>query len=78
MTDINAATTASRQAIEQGRQALGQGYERAKEYAGKSADVIGDVSGNLADFVRKEPWIALVAAFAVGYFAAKVMRRVSA
>jgi ElaB/YqjD/DUF883 family membrane-anchored ribosome-binding protein len=91
MADINTATTIGHQAVEQGRaameqgqaameqgrQAIGQGYDRVREYAEKGADVFGDVSSNLADFVRKEPWIALAAAFAVGYVAARIMRRVA-
>jgi hypothetical protein len=34
--------------------------------------------GNLNEFVRKEPWIAIAAAFAAGYVVAQVMRRISA
>jgi ElaB/YqjD/DUF883 family membrane-anchored ribosome-binding protein len=75
MTDSNTAGTITR--LEEGRQAIKGAYETAQEYAQKSADVIGDVSSDLADFVRKEPWIAMVAAFAVGYVAARLMRRVT-
>jgi hypothetical protein len=32
---------------------------------------------DLRDFVRREPWLAIAAAFAVGYFAAQIIRRVS-
>lgn len=62
---------------ETGREAVGRGYQAAKEYAGKGAEALGDVTTNLSDFVRREPWIALVAAFAVGYVAAQVVRKVS-
>jgi hypothetical protein len=48
-----------------------------KEYAGKGIGAAGDLSGDLREFVRREPWIALVAAFAVGYLAAQFVRRVS-
>jgi len=71
MSDVNAA-------CEMGRQAVEQGYETVKEYAEKSADVIADVSGNLKDFVGREPWVALIAAFAVGYLVARALRRVPA
>jgi len=35
------------------------------------------MSDNLTEFVRNEPWIAVAAAFAVGYVAARMMRRLS-
>ncbi|HKV54310.1 MAG TPA: hypothetical protein VJN94_06675 [Candidatus Binataceae bacterium] len=75
MADINSI---GRQAIDQGREAAEQGYETVKNYADKSADVIGDVSASLDQFVRREPWLGLVAAFAVGYLAAQIVRRMSA
>jgi len=37
MTDVNAA-------CEMGRQAVEQGYETVREYAEKSADVVGDLT----------------------------------
>ncbi|HTY55023.1 MAG TPA: hypothetical protein VMB26_07485 [Candidatus Binataceae bacterium] len=76
MTDVNAAREMGRQAVEQGRQAVEQGYETMRDYAEKSADMIGDVSGNLKEFVAREPWVALIAAFAVGYLVARALRRV--
>jgi hypothetical protein len=33
---------------------------------------------NWSEFVRKEPWIAIAAAFAAGFVVARVMRRISA
>jgi hypothetical protein len=74
---------------EMGRQAAEQGYDAAREYAAKGADAVRDyaekgadmltdVSGNLRDFVSREPWVALVAAFAVGYLVARALRRVPA
>jgi ElaB/YqjD/DUF883 family membrane-anchored ribosome-binding protein len=68
MVDVNKVS-------EMGRQAAEQGYETVKEYARKSVDA--DLSDDLREFVRHEPWIALAAAFAVGYLAARVIRRVS-
>jgi hypothetical protein len=62
---------------ELGRHGAEQGYETVKEYAGKSVDAVGDLSNDLREFVRREPWIALAAAFAVGYLAARIVRRVS-
>ena len=60
-----------------GRQAAEKGFETIKEYAGKGISAAGDLSGDLREFARREPWIALVAAFAVGYLAAQFVRRVS-
>jgi hypothetical protein len=70
MVDVNTASAVGRQAVE-------QGYEMAKEYAGKGIGAASDLSGDFREFVRREPWIALVAAFAVGYLAAQFVRRVS-
>ena len=49
----------------------------ASEYVEKGMDLAANVSSNLHQFVRREPWIALAAAFAVGYTMARMMRRVS-
>jgi hypothetical protein len=54
-----------------------QGYESAREYAEKGVDLAVGVSSNLREFARREPWIALAAAFAIGYTMARMMRRVS-
>jgi hypothetical protein len=52
-------------------------YDAAREYANTGIEVAGRVGDNVGEFVRKEPWIAIAAAFAVGYVAARVMRRLS-
>jgi hypothetical protein len=70
MVDVNKVS-------EIGRHGAEQGYETVKEYAGKSVDAIGDLSSDLRQFVGREPWIALAAAFAVGYLAARMIRGVS-
>ncbi len=54
-----------------------QGYDAAREYANVGMDVAGRVGDNLTEFVRNEPWIAVAAAFAVGYVAARFLRRLS-
>ncbi|HVB80871.1 MAG TPA: hypothetical protein VNE82_13105 [Candidatus Binataceae bacterium] len=72
------AGPAMRQAEEQGRaagakvsQTVKAGYEAAQQYAeDKGLDF------DLEGFVRREPWLALAAAFAVGYTVAQIMRRV--
>jgi hypothetical protein len=75
----DAANSAVRQAMDQGRQAAdvaGQvvkdGYQAAQKYVqDKGLDL------DLRDFVRREPWIAIAAAFAIGYVAAQIVRRVA-
>jgi ElaB/YqjD/DUF883 family membrane-anchored ribosome-binding protein len=32
---------------------------------------------DLRDFVRREPWLAIAAAFTVGYVAAQIVRRIA-
>jgi ElaB/YqjD/DUF883 family membrane-anchored ribosome-binding protein len=73
------AKSTVQQAMDQGRnvtekagQTVKDGYEAARQYAedkGLSLDV--------GDFVRREPWLAITAAFAIGYVAAQIIRRVS-
>jgi len=60
-----------RQAAESASQAIRDGYEAAQQYVQEGLDF------DLRDFVRREPWIAIAAAFAVGYVAAQIIRRVS-
>ncbi|MGH7932630.1 MAG: hypothetical protein ACREQN_05615 [Candidatus Binataceae bacterium] len=50
---------------------------RARDYANSGLELATNVSTNLSDFVRREPWIAMVAAFAVGYVLARALKRVS-
>jgi ElaB/YqjD/DUF883 family membrane-anchored ribosome-binding protein len=73
------ANSTVRQAMDQGRQAAdaaGQavkdGYQAAQKYVqDKGLDL------DLRDFVRREPWLAIAAAFAIGYVAAQIVRRVA-
>jgi hypothetical protein len=73
-----AAGPAMREAMEQGRAAAAkagqtakEGYEAVQQYAeDKGLDF------DLQGFVQREPWLALAAAFAVGYTVAQIMRRV--
>jgi ElaB/YqjD/DUF883 family membrane-anchored ribosome-binding protein len=60
------------------REAADTGFERAREYAKFGSDTAGRIAKTLSEFVRKEPWIAIAAAFAAGYVVARVMRRISA
>jgi len=75
----DAANSTVRQAMDQGRQAaeaasqaVKDGYQAAQQYAKEKG-----FDFDLRDFVRREPWIAIAAAFAIGYVAAQIIRRVS-
>jgi ElaB/YqjD/DUF883 family membrane-anchored ribosome-binding protein len=61
-----------RQAAATARQALRDHYEAAQQYVQEKG-----LHFDVRDFVRREPWIAVAAAFAVGYVAAQIIRRVS-
>jgi ElaB/YqjD/DUF883 family membrane-anchored ribosome-binding protein len=54
-----------------------KGYDAARGYASTGMDAAARIGDNMTDFVRNEPWIAVVAAFAVGYLAARMIRRLS-
>ena len=68
---------AARQYAGNAREYANQSYDAAREYASAGMEVAGRMGDNLTEFVRNEPWIALAAAFAVGYVAARVLRRLS-
>jgi ElaB/YqjD/DUF883 family membrane-anchored ribosome-binding protein len=78
MASEDTANSTARHAMDQGRQAaetasqaIKDGYKAAQQYVQEGLDF------DLRDFVRREPWIAIAAAFAVGYVAAQIIRRVS-
>jgi ElaB/YqjD/DUF883 family membrane-anchored ribosome-binding protein len=73
------ANSTVRQAMDQGRQAadaagqaVKEGYQAAQKYVQEKG-----IDLDLRDFVRREPWIAIAAAFAIGYVAAQIVRRVA-
>ena len=73
------ANSSAHSAIDQGRDAadraadaLKDGYDAAQQYV---QDRVGDF--DLREFVRREPWLAIAAAFAVGYVVAQIVKRVS-
>jgi len=79
MASDNAANSTVREAIDHGRlaaetasAAIQDGLEAAQQYVQDKG-----LNFDLRDFVRREPWIAIAAAFAVGYVAAQIVRRVS-
>jgi ElaB/YqjD/DUF883 family membrane-anchored ribosome-binding protein len=61
-----------RQAADKASQAVKDGFDTAQQFVkDKGVDL------DLRDFVRREPWLAIAAAFAIGYVAAQIVRRVS-
>ncbi|WP_333651047.1 hypothetical protein [Candidatus Binatus sp.] len=69
---VRSAMDQGRQAADKATQAVKDGYEAAQQFVkDNGADF------ELREFVRREPWIAIAAAFAVGYVAAQLVRRVS-
>jgi ElaB/YqjD/DUF883 family membrane-anchored ribosome-binding protein len=73
-----AVNSTDQQAMDQGRNIAGkssetvkEGYKAAQQYARENLNV------DITDFVRREPWLAITAAFAIGYIAALMIRRTS-
>jgi ElaB/YqjD/DUF883 family membrane-anchored ribosome-binding protein len=69
---VEQAMDQGRKAAEKAGQAVKDGYKAAREYAEDKG-----LNVDLGDLVRREPWLALAAAFAIGYFAAAAIRRIS-
>ena len=67
---VEEATNHGRQAVESGSQAIRDSYEGAQQYLKKKG-----LAFDLGDFVRREPWIAVAGAFAIGYVVAQLVRR---
>jgi hypothetical protein len=75
----NSAESTVREAIDQGRQTVekaGRAVRDSYDAAQRSVREKG-FSLDLGEFVRREPWLALAAAFAIGYVAARIIRRAS-
>jgi len=79
MTLEETAKSTVRDAMDQGREtaqkagrAAKHGYEAAQEFVENEL-----LNPDIRGFVRREPWLALAAAFAIGYVAAQLVRRVS-
>jgi len=71
-SSVPSAMDQGRQAADKASQAIKDGYDAAQQFVkDKGVDL------DLREFVRREPWLAIAAAFAVGYVAAQIVRRVS-
>ncbi len=81
MDNLNKVAAAAGDTIEEaanmGREAIEKGYDNTREYVSKGVDYASEVSDGLADFVRRQPWVALAGAFVIGYVAAKAFRQLS-
>ena len=69
---VRSAMDQGRQAADKATQAVKDGYDAAQQFVKDK-----EIDLDLREFVRREPWIAIAAAFAVGYIAAQIVRRVS-
>jgi ElaB/YqjD/DUF883 family membrane-anchored ribosome-binding protein len=67
---VRTAMDHGRETVDKAGQAVKGAYKAAQQYA-------EDERLDLGDFVRREPWLAVAAAFAIGYVAAQIVRRVS-
>jgi ElaB/YqjD/DUF883 family membrane-anchored ribosome-binding protein len=79
MSVENAAESTVRAAVDQGRQTAEKAGRAVKDSYDAAQGYVKDKGFNLdlGDFVRREPWLALAAAFAIGYVAAQIIRRAS-
>ncbi len=79
MTMEETANSSVRNAMDQGRQAADKASDAIKDGYDAAQQFVKDkgVDFDLREFVRREPWLAIAAAFAVGYVAAQIVRRVS-
>jgi ElaB/YqjD/DUF883 family membrane-anchored ribosome-binding protein len=71
-SSVHSAIDQGRQAADKASQVVKDGYDAAQQFV---QDQVGDF--DLRDFVQREPWIAIAAAFAVGYVVAKIVKRIS-
>jgi ElaB/YqjD/DUF883 family membrane-anchored ribosome-binding protein len=79
MTLEETANSSVRTAMDQGRQAADKASEAVKNGYDAAQQFVKDkgLDLDLRELVRREPWLAIAAAFAVGYVVAQIVRRVS-
>jgi len=73
------ANSTAQRVMDQGRdaaqtagQTLKDGYDRVQQFVEEKG-----LNFDVRDFVRREPWIAIGSAFAIGYVVAQIVRRIS-
>ena len=74
MADLNDSVE---RAKDMGRRAMEEGYDSVREYTDRGKDYVANMSDNLADFVARDPWIAIAGAFLAGYIVAQMFRRIA-
>jgi hypothetical protein len=79
MTLEDAANFTIHQTMDQGRQAAEKAGEALKDGYGAARQYVEEkgFDFDVREFARREPWLAIAAAFTIGYFAARLIRRVS-
>lgn len=77
MSERDSMASVAAGAVDQGQEAAREGLKMARDYADTGLDAAAELSENLGDFVKREPLIALLGAFAVGFVAAHILRRLT-
>ena len=67
---VRSAMDQGSETMEQAGQAAKGAYQAAQQFAENERP-----KRDLAEFVHREPWLAVAAAFAIGYLAAQMLRR---
>jgi ElaB/YqjD/DUF883 family membrane-anchored ribosome-binding protein len=67
---VQDAGPAVQDAFDRGRKAAERASDAVKDYVADH-----DLGSDLREFVRDQPWLAVGAAFAIGYVIARLMRR---
>ena len=77
MTLVETPESTIRRAMEEANETAEQAGQAAKGAYQAARQLTEDErpKRDLAEFVRREPWLAVAAAFAVGYLAAQILRR---
>ncbi len=63
--------------IEKIKDMADKGGDSVREYASKGMDYVSEASEDLSEFVKRQPWVALAGASAIGYIVARALRRLS-
>jgi ElaB/YqjD/DUF883 family membrane-anchored ribosome-binding protein len=72
---MDAARTHLGNARDSVESAAGRAADMTERYGHKAGDKLTRASDVLASFVRERPFVAIGAAFALGYFAVRMIRR---
>jgi ElaB/YqjD/DUF883 family membrane-anchored ribosome-binding protein len=68
-------------AVQDAGPAVQDAYDRGRKAAERASDAVKDyvndhdLGSEIREFVRDQPWLAVGAAFAIGYVVARLMRR---